>query len=392
MYRIYLTLLLMLPFLTLSAQSKKEKKAKEKEDKTLITNLKQHISTLAADSLEGRRTGTAGEIKAANYLAAQYQKLGLKPTGSYSSFIQAFDINEGKSVASETYLKAGDATLQLKEDYFPFSFSPSVGFKGMVTWGVQEQGEPWLADLKQTIESNKANPHFDLLQWVRTKATDAAQQKASALLLYNSGTTPDSLEFVAKDPGEATVIPVIYLTVDGVKKIKAQSEIATTVSGKIVLEDKIRKAHNVSAYLDNGAATTIVIGGHLDHLGYGEDHNSRYTGKPEIHNGADDNASGTSAVVELARLLKEKSVAPPFNQNNYCFINFSGEELGLHGSKYFTDHPPFDLIKINYMINLDMVGRLNDTSRTLTIGGFGTSPVFTQFITTDVYCSILPLK
>jgi aminopeptidase YwaD len=367
---------------TAKRESKKERKAREQADKILVANLQQHIAVLAADSLEGRRTGTAGEMKAVNYLAAQYQKLGLKPVGTYPSFIQAFTIDEGKTVAAETYLQTGDATLKVGEDYFPFSFSPSQNFKGMVTWGVQERGEPWLADVKEPIESNKNNPHFDLLQWVRTKLKDAAAQKATALLLYNSGTVPDSLAFAAKDRGETTVIPVIYLTVDGVKKMKAESEIATTISGKIVLEDKIRKAHNVSAYLDNGAATTIVIGAHFDHLGYGEDHNSRYTGKPEIHNGADDNASGTSAVIELARLLKEKSGNAPFNQNNYCFINFSGEELGLYGSKHFTDHPPFDLSKVNYMINLDMVGRLSDSSHALTVGGYGTSPVFSQLIST----------
>lgn len=383
MYRTYLACVLFLISLTLTAQSKKEKKAKEKSDKILVDNLRQHISILAADSLEGRRTGTPGEMKAANYLAAQYQKLGLQPAGTYPSFIQAFNIEEGKTIAPETYLKTGDDTLQLTEDYFPFSFSPSQNFKGMVTWGVQEQGEPWLADVKEPIESNTNNPHFDLLQWVRTKAKDAAAQKATALLLHNSGTTPDSLEFTAKDRGETTTIPVIYLTADGVKKMKDQSEIATTINGKVVLEDKIRKAHNVTAYLDNGAANTIIIGGHLDHLGYGEDHNSRYTGQPEIHNGADDNASGTSAVVELARLLKERSATVPFNQNNYCFINFSGEELGLYGSKHFTDYPPFNMSKINYMINLDMVGRLNDSSHALTIGGVGTSPDFGKLIATN---------
>ena len=388
MYRIYLAIIFLPVCFLLVAQpvreSKKEKKAREKATQLLIANLQQHIGILAADSLEGRRTGTPGEMKAANYLAAQYQKLGLQPAGTYTSFIQTFDIDEGKAIAPETFLKAGDVTLQLTDDYFPLSCSPSVGFTGMATWGVQEQGEPWLIDIKEPLESNKSNPHFDLLQWVHTKAKEATKQKATGLLFYNGGTLPDSLTFTPKDQGEITLIPVVYLTADGVKKLKGVSEIATTISGKIVLENKIRKAHNVAAYIDNGAATTIIIGGHLDHLGYGEDHNSRYTGKPEIHNGADDNASGTSAVVELARLLKEKSGAAPFNQNNYCFINFSGEELGLYGSKYFTEHPPFDLGKVNYMINLDMVGRLSDSSHVLTIGGFGTSPVFSQFISTNI--------
>jgi len=83
---------------------------------------------------------------------------------------------------------------------------------------------------------------------------------------------------------------------------------------------------------------------------------------------------GMTAVLELARFLKQSK----FKNNNYLFIAFSAEELGLNGSKYFTDHPSIDLQKVNYMINMDMVGRLNDTSRVLTVGGYGTSPIWGQ--------------
>ena len=92
----------------------------------------------------------------------------------------------------------------------------------------------------------------------------------------------------------------------------------------------------------------------------------------EIHNGADDNASGTAAIIELAKLL----VPSKLKANNYLFIAFSGEELGLFGSKYFTEHPTVPLSSINYMINLDMVGRLNDSSHVISIGGYGTSPAW----------------
>jgi Zn-dependent M28 family amino/carboxypeptidase len=139
----------------------------------------------------------------------------------------------------------------------------------------------------------------------------------------------------------------------------------------------------VVGFIDNGAATTIVLGAHFDHLGYGEDGNSRYARQgsgpynaTDIHNGADDNASGTSTLLELARLLK----ASKAKNNNYLFIAFSGEELGLYGSKHFTDNPTIDLKTVNYMINMDMVGRLNDSTKTLTIGGYGTSPVWASLI------------
>ena len=97
-----------------------------------------------------------------------------------------------------------------------------------------------------------------------------------------------------------------------------------------------------------------------------------WTGAPAIHNGADDNASGTAAVIELARMLKNAKL----KNNNYLFICFSGEELGLYGSKYFTEHPTINLSSVNYMINSDMVGRLNDSTHTITIGGYGTSPAW----------------
>ncbi|HTS44265.1 MAG TPA: M20/M25/M40 family metallo-hydrolase, partial [Puia sp.] len=118
-------------------------------------------------------------------------------------------------------------------------------------------------------------------------------------------------------------------------------------------------------------------GAHYDHLGYGEDGNSLYRGTDkQIHNGADDNASGTAAVIELARLLKQSKS----KKNNYLFIAFSGEELGLFGSKYFTEHPTINLGNVNCMINMDMIGRLNDSSHALTIGGYGTSPEWSQLV------------
>ncbi len=129
---------------------------------------------------------------------------------------------------------------------------------------------------------------------------------------------------------------------------------------------------NVIAFLDNKAATTIIIGAHYDHLGWG-DENSLWTGERAIHNGADDNASGTSALIDLAAWLAKKPKGT--TANNYLFIAFSGEEKGLWGSNQFTKNPTIDLKAVNYMLNMDMVGRLN-AEKKLAINGVGTSPAW----------------
>lgn len=131
-----------------------------------------------------------------------------------------------------------------------------------------------------------------------------------------------------------------------------------------------RTGNNVIGYLDNGAANTIVIGAHYDHLGMG-DFSSLHAGEPAIHNGADDNASGIAAMLRLATQLKNGKATG----NNYLFIAFSGEELGLFGSKYYVNNPTINLGTVNYMLNMDMVGRLND-EKVLAVYGVGTSPAF----------------
>jgi hypothetical protein len=144
-----------------------------------------------------------------------------------------------------------------------------------------------------------------------------------------------------------------------------------------VAGEEKRNGQNVIGFIDNKAPSTIVIGAHYDHLGYGEDKNSLYKGeKLMIHNGADDNASGTATLIEMGRWLKKSGN----KKNNFILVAFSGEELGLFGSKYFTEHSPVPLASINYMINMDMVGRLNDSSRSISVGGYGTSPEWGRLV------------
>jgi|TARA_B110000914_G_scaffold169205_1_gene149759 hypothetical protein len=145
----------------------------------------------------------------------------------------------------------------------------------------------------------------------------------------------------------------------------------------VVVTDSIKKnsitGKNVIGFVNNKSSNTVVIGAHYDHLGFGGEGSLYRSDSLKIHNGADDNASGVSLMLDLAAKLKDK------NNNNYLFIAFSGEELGLLGSNFFVKNPTIDIKSINYMINMDMVGRLNNEN-TLAVYGLGTSPIFKQTI------------
>lgn len=153
---------------------------------------------------------------------------------------------------------------------------------------------------------------------------------------------------------------------------------------RVVVPDSLRKAQNIIGFLDNGAEFTIVIGAHFDHLGLGKQGSSK-DDHPEgkIHNGADDNASGVAGLLELARYFSGNNVKEPYN---FLFIAFGAEELGLLGSRHFVNNPTLPLSKINFMSNMDMIGRYNP-DRGVGIGGFGTSdewPIIFEPVKSDI--------
>ncbi|MBP9789675.1 MAG: M28 family peptidase [Bacteroidia bacterium] len=140
-----------------------------------------------------------------------------------------------------------------------------------------------------------------------------------------------------------------------------------TVGAEIIHIEK--EGSNIIGYVDNKATSTIIVGAHYDHLGFG-DEGSLYRGEKAIHNGADDNASGTAALIELAKFVR----AHGLKNKNYLFLAFSGEEKGLLGSNYFVKHPTIDIKQVSCMINMDMLGRLKTDDKALIINGTGTSP------------------
>ena len=353
-------------FIASAASSQRLKKS----DKEVIENLKKEITYLSSDQLQGRRTGTEGEKMAYQYLSTQFEKAGLSPKGDGDSYIQSFQIDEGKQVLPATHLIINDTTLQAVKDFFPLIFSGNGTAKGDVSPAFKEKGMPWFWDIKEVLEENQNNPHFDVAEVIRKRALDIAQKGASALITYNSGSADDGLEFDGKAKISQIAMPVIYLSKETAAKYLSDNAANLTIDLQTALGSKTRTGHNVIGYINNGAAHTIILGAHYDHLGLGEDDNSLDPNNHGVHNGADDNASGTAAIIELAKAVKDAK----FKKNNYLFICFSGEELGLLGSKYFTENPTVPLDAVDYMINCDMIGRFNDDTKKIIIGGYGTSP------------------
>ena len=342
-----------------------------------IQRLKSHVTVLASDSLEGRRAGTSGEYKSSLYIMNQLKQLGIAPKGSNNQYTQPFTINQGIKINPASRFSLQGIQLVLNEDYYPFSFSGSGKImEYRVTPNQQAPNEPVFLDFQSLLNEHLHNPHADFNSLCLEKSMHAQNIGSSAVIWYHSGSNYDQVPiFDKKFTLSPLQIPVIFLTKKG------QEHVSFSLSNKydtdidLSIDKDQRTAYNVIGYFDRKAPTTIVIGAHYDHLGRGEDGNSmlRAAQPSDIHNGADDNASGTAALLELAHLFVKQS---KYTHSNILFIAFSGEELGLLGSRYFVDHPTIDLSTVLYMINMDMVGRLND-STSMTIGGYGTSPNWT---------------
>ena len=364
---------------TSQAQSKKERKAIAAANAVTENNLRKHVAILASDSLEGRRTGTVGEEKAVQYIESYYREIGIPGASAQQAYLQPFEIDEGKALSSQSFLYFNETRLEPSKHFFPMAWSSQGSMDIATSVALHESGNAWWFDLAEEMEANKSNPHFLAEQFVREQAIKAKSKGATAMLVYNSSGIDDGLKFNGKDRADTISIPVIYFTKEAVKTLDINSNSSPNIKTAISFEYKKRKGTNVAAYINNQAANTIILGAHFDHLGYGEDGNSRHTGSMSVHNGADDNASGTAAILELGRILKNKTGLP----FNILLLHFSGEELGLYGSKYYTANPLQPLNMASYMINLDMIGRLNDSSKVLTIGGIGTSSDWSSVLQLD---------
>jgi aminopeptidase YwaD len=355
--------------------------AQSKAEKKIIEQLKTDISYLASDSLEGRRTGSEGERKAAAYIVKRYKEIGIFPYGDMYRY--NFKFSGDKEPVNSSLIRIGDNALKINKDAFPMAFTTEKRVYSDIIPDVMEQGTIWLLPLYASKEEAD-DPHFDWEKAAFEKTAAAAKQSAIGVVFFDSYDSKYAPAFNGKSELEPGEIPAAFISYKAYQQyVKSLSTDTATTTIPVELNLSVRKAerfgNNIAAYIDNDTNYTVVLGAHYDHLGYGEDGNSLHSGhgsSKEIHNGADDNASGTAAILALADMVKKGGL----KKYNYLFVNFSGEELGLYGSKAFVKEMGLDSSKVAYMVNLDMVGRLNDSTHALTIGGVGTSPAWGEFL------------
>ncbi len=362
-----------------------------------VEELKKDVYFLSSDSLNGRQTGSKGEYLAGDYIIRKYKSMGLQPMGSNGSFLQPFETNVGIKYSGENSLSVNRALLKPDSDYYAMNFSASTVITGYLQSAGNGINAPQIEvnDFEKinkeegtvfVIESSspdgesphsKYYPYLDL----QSKIQNAIKYGATGVIIVNTHADANDPDKNFSKYVSPVSIPVVFVTKTAYEKYFTGKKIRIQMN--VSLEKISITGHNIIAFIDNKAKTTVVIGAHYDHLGHNEFGGSLHKGEGTgIHNGADDNASGTAGVMALASVLSKQKNA----NNNYLFINFSAEELGLVGSKYFTQHATVDTNSLNYMINMDMIGRYI-TEKGMEIGGMGTSPQF-DFIRTMKHDSL----
>ncbi|MEI6681484.1 MAG: M20/M25/M40 family metallo-hydrolase [Bacteroidota bacterium] len=387
--------------------------AYSQKSKLTSKELHDYVQFLASDSLKGRKPGTAEINVAARYIRDHFRADGLKLMGDDG--FQWFEIVTDVNLTSRNALSADGFSAMIKKDYIPLSFSGSgtlnapVIFAGYgfdlnldsLKWsdykGIDVKGK-WVMVFRADPELDNSDSKFIPFSDVRSKVLTAKDQGAAGMLLVTpkGQDKDDKLMPLIVENNEVTAgIPVVSitrelannilhgskLTVDSLEHLivkgKAPKSLGTGCMVKATIEvvQKREKTANVIALLEGSDPVLkneyLVIGGHYDHLGFGgAGSGSRMPDTNAIHNGADDNASGTAMVMGLAgQLAPEKSKL----KRSIIFVDFSAEEIGLIGSKYFVDHPPVELKKIKAMFNFDMVGRFDKEKKSISVSGTGTS-------------------
>jgi len=369
--------------------------------------IKQHITYLASDELEGRMTGTDALYEAADFLKKEFESYGLKPLFD-GSYFQEFPFMEKLELGDNELtivINGTEKSFKLSKDFTALGFTDNKEVKGnLVFAGYGITAKDLNYDDYANIEvkdkivivyrnhPDMKTPHskFDQYSSLRYKTTTARDKGAIGIIFINTKDNKEDVLVDFKYDNAAKITGISALSAkrecfNFISLLDLQNQIDSTLTPKSFLVEsginseistevnEVRGTSiNVGAFLEAGNEKFkdeyLVLGAHFDHLGWGGD-NSLYMGEPSIHNGADDNASGTTGLLELAE--KFASIKNQLDRK-IVFIAFSGEELGLLGSSYVVNNFPLPIENDITMINMDMIGRLNDKND-LIVYGTGTS-------------------
>lgn len=353
-----------------------------------------HVRYLADDRLEGRAVGTRGERCAGDYLAAQFVAIGLAPAGEDGSYFQSWQVRTGSAAGAGSRLAleqpSGTMEFALNAEWVPYGFSASATVQAPLVLASVADADAELADATGphvagrvvVIDGSPAHPHAPALDAHRAASTAARLGAAAVIVLLPIPDEP--LPALSYERRAALSVPVVAVRAGAAAALRAAVQApgrdASASQGileaaraflSVEVTPVRREARNVAAVLrgstdhGHGRAPPLIVGAHYDHLGFGGEGSLSPNATGTVHNGADDNASGTAVMLEAARRLAE---GPPLSRE-VVFIAFTGEERGLWGSAHYVESPTVPLESVEAMLNLDMVGRVQDDALTV----FGTA-------------------
>lgn len=359
-------------------------------DTQSAARMERDLFFLASDSLKGRLPGTKESDIARDFIVDRMVQYGLQPAAS-QGYLQEFPVPEYATVDyDQTGLKVGKKALVPHVDFYPVAYSANGMVSGKtvnVGYGIVnaegtyndyegKEVEGFVA-VMNVSSPDGVHPHsaYAAYHSLSERIKLAKVKGATAVLLINpEETASDTPEFFKSI--KSLGLPVLFVrNGDWEEKLVKKSR---KISLQVEMKERFSKGYNVVGYIDNGRPQTVILGAHYDHLGMGLE-NSLYKGKPAIHNGADDNGSGTVMLLEMLQyygLRKETNY-------NYLILFFSAEESGLIGSKYFVEEAEPLLQNAAYMINMDMVGRLRNGR--IQLSGTGTALEWDSILSEPVH-------
>ena len=351
-------------------------------DSSIIARLYHDVFILASDSLQGRKAGTVGEKMASDYISKQMLAIGLLPKGdTVGSYLSEFRMNF-PVIFENTLLKINDISFKPGEEFGATDLSASGNITApLINIGKGATGSRFYQDGSNTvnevtgkiviidIDGSAKDDKTELIENIIARVKSVVQKGAIGVILHNSSRKATEDVLFGSPFTESLSVPVVYIARLPFNKIRKFKSANCSLS--VEIDRTVSKPANVIGWIDNKSVKTVVIGAHYDHLGIKKAKGSSDK-TPQVHNGADDNASGTAALLELARwAIADKSL-----KYNYVFVAFSAEEEGLFGSKAFVSRKWVNNDNIIYMLNMDMVGRLGCDGDTISVLGVASSTVW----------------